>query len=608
MAYTCFKCKRIVPGDIKSLLSHLRTVHNVNSSTTYFHCCESSCNRTFSFIRSYRRHLHREHEENQALAQPANVLHQLANDFNVDEDDNNEQVEGVQAEQLDDDWDELEQEGITDRVALFLAHLRSRSSQTFTNINYVVKHTSSLIGDIVNRLKTKTMSLFSQLGHDQSPQVEELRQEFSDAAEPFKGLETDYKQIKNFTNSGNFIQPVEEVLPGVSYVQQRDSATGSVRQVAVADTYQRIPLQPLLVKILERPVILQAMMEWQRKKRDVLQDVFDGEFCKSHPLFSKEVSDPLLLYNDDCETVNPLGSKTVVHKLGFIYFILKSLPPDLLSNLQSHFLLAVYKSDDAKTYGIDAVLRPIVEELKCLEKDGITINTRDFQGVVKFTVVQVVGDNLGLNAILGYSESFSGHHVCWLCRVHRDVLRVQTEEDLALLRDANTHRADLETDNPSKTGLKRDSVLNSLSFYHVTDNVAVDVMHDILEGVGAYEVKLVLTLLTEQKHMSLDKLNYRITSFDDGFSDVGNKPSLISKSHLKKIDSPLRQSAAQMWCLLRLLPLMICDLIPTDSKEWELLLLLPMSMEIIFSPSVTLAATRYLSKIIEEHQSLFLEL
>ncbi len=97
----------------------------------------------------------------------------------------------------------------------------------------------------------------------------------------------------------------------------------------------------------------------------------------------------------------------MVHKLGFIYFILKSLPPDLLSNLQSHFLLAVYKSDDAKTHGIDAVLHPIVDELKSLEKDGITVNTHNFQGVVKFTVFQVVGDNLGLNAILGYSESFT---------------------------------------------------------------------------------------------------------------------------------------------------------------------------------------------------------
>ncbi len=295
MAFTCFKCKRLIPGDVKSLFSHLRTVHNVNSSSTHFQCCESNCNRTFSFIRLYIRHLHREHKENQALAQPANILHQPANVFNVDEDDEQEQVEGVQAEASDDDWDELEQEGITDRVALFLAHLRSRSSQTFSNINYVVKQTSSLIGDIVNRLKTKTMSLFSQLGHDQNPQVEALWQDFSDAAEPFKGLETDFKQIKYFTNSGNFIQPVKEVLPGSSYVQQRDSATGSVRQVAVADTYQRVPLKPLLVKILELPGILQAMMEWQRKKRDVRQDVFDGEYCQSHPLFLKEVSIPLLL-------------------------------------------------------------------------------------------------------------------------------------------------------------------------------------------------------------------------------------------------------------------------------------------------------------------------
>ncbi len=147
---------------------------------------------------------------------------------------------------------------------------------------------------------------------------------------------------------------------------------------------------------------------------------------------------------------------------------------------------------------------------------------------------------------LGIARVSHGNHVCRLCKVHRDVLRVQTREDLALLRDANTHKADLETDDPSKTGLKRDSVLNSLSLYHVTDNVAVDIMHDILEGVGAYELKLVIKSLIEQKHMSLDQLNFRLTSFDHGFCDAGNKPSIISKNDLKNIDSPLRQSAAQM--------------------------------------------------------------
>ncbi|KAK0147238.1 hypothetical protein N1851_013353 [Merluccius polli] len=44
-------------------------------------------------------------------------------------------------------------------------------------------------------------------------------------------------------------------------------------------------------------------------------------------------------------------------------------------------------------------------------------------------------------------------------------------------------------------------------------------MHDILEGIGPYEVKLVLSALIDQKHLSLEKLNNRITSFDYGFSD-----------------------------------------------------------------------------------------
>ena len=53
-----------------------------------------------------------------------------------------------------------------------------------------------------------------------------------------------------------------------------------------------------------------------------------------------------------------------------------------------------------------------------------------------------------------------------------------------------------------------------MSFYHMSDNVAVDIMYDVLEGVGPYELKLVLNSLIEQKHLTLEKLNYSITSFD----------------------------------------------------------------------------------------------
>ena len=97
-----------------------------------------------------------------------------------------------------------------------------------------------------------------------------------------------------------------------------------------------MPLKSLLTKIIEIPGILQTMLDWQhRESGDAIQDVFDGEFCKTHPLFRNEVSIPIVIYQDDVEIVNPLGAKTGIHKLGLFYFVLKSLPPELLSTLQS---------------------------------------------------------------------------------------------------------------------------------------------------------------------------------------------------------------------------------------------------------------------------------
>ena len=151
------------------------------------------------------------------------------------------------------------------------------------------------------------------------------------------------------------------------------------------------------------------------------------------------------------------------------------------------------------------------------------------------------------------------------------------------------------------TGVKRDSILNQLNFYHVTDNVVPDIMHDNLEGIGPLEMKLVLTSLIEGHHVTLEKLNYRITSFDYGFSDRQNKPSVISRHDLRNVDGSMRQSAAQMWFLLRMLPLLLGDLVPEDDKEWNLLLLLLSIMEIAFSPSLTLPAIAYLRKIIEDN-------
>lgn len=249
-----------------------------------------------------------------------------------------------------------------------------------------------------------------------------------------------------------------------------------------------------------------------------------------------------------------------------------------------------------------------MDDIRDMEVNGILIETPHFNGTVKVGVSQVCGDNLGLNSILGYTESFAANSVCRWCRVHKQVLRVQTFEDPSSLRDKVNYLSDSLLNNQTETGIKRECCLNKLLFYHVTDNVTPDVMHDVLEGVGGYEMKHVINSLIEQKLITLEQLNFRLTSFDYGFSDCRNKPSAIKPQELKNPDGALRQTAAQTWCLLRLLPLMIGDLVPEGNKHWELLLSLLSCMELMFSPQLTQGSVIFLAYLIQEHHCLFLEL
>ena len=48
-----------------------------------------------------------------------------------------------------------------------------------------------------------------------------------------------------------------------------------------------------------------------------MEDFCDGSLYKAHPLFSHEpASLQIMLYYDDVELCNPLGSRAKVHKLG----------------------------------------------------------------------------------------------------------------------------------------------------------------------------------------------------------------------------------------------------------------------------------------------------
>ncbi len=62
-------------------------------------------------------------------------------------------------------------------------------------------------------------------------------------------------------------------------------------------------------------------------------------------------------------------------------------------------------------------------------------------------------------------------------------------------------------------GIHRNSILNSSRFFHITEGLVPDVMHDCLEGCLPYEVKELLKHLIHSGVITLQAINDAIESF-----------------------------------------------------------------------------------------------
>jgi hypothetical protein len=63
-----------------------------------------------------------------------------------------------------------------------------------------------------------------------------------------------------------------------------------------------------------------------------------------------------------------------------------------------------------------------------------------------------------------------------------------------------------------------------------------------------------------------------------------------------------------MWCLSRLLPLLIGDLVPEDDKRWQNFILLLQIEEIVFASKTTAQLAAYLDVLVGEYLEEFTKL
>ena len=317
----------------------------------------------------------------------------------------------------------------------------------------------------------------------------------------------------------------------------------------------------------------------------------------------------MILYVDDFEICNPLGTSRKKHKICALYWILGNLPPGCHSSLSSIHLAALINSSDVKVYGYEKVLEPLIADLITLEQHGFFVEK--LGKTLKGTLQCVIADNLGAHSIAGFVESFSGSYVCRFCTADRS--EIQDKEVGAgafCLRTEEIHTNHLKTLEENSLnncfGVKRKCVLSKkLTTFNVTSGFPPDIVHDLFEGIVPVEISLCLNGFISKKFFTLVTLNKAIEDFPYKWTDKTNRPHSVPLTYASR--KTIGGNAHENWCLIRFFPQLLGQKVPTDEPAWKLLGDLKDIVEIVVSPVQTQESIAYLTLKISEHRVRFKE-
>lgn len=599
----CYICRTLHDAP-SSLIQHLKFFHGLYPGKKFvLVCAQEGCSRQFKSFKGFKMHLNTCHytTDLDASSDVMQVPHQ--SDFGEQSSQHNSSV--MDQDAINEPSTSLmSKDQAKDMCASIIAKLKG-SGVANSVVLSVVESMEEYVDEIHANLEEQVLSALPAENQIRSA----VKDVFSNAFNPFSDLNTNSKMTKYFSEKWGVVEPIEIHL-GVRFDSKRNKKSGVYEQVPVNDTFIYVPLLKTLEFIFKNPEVCSHINKPPATDCNLYQDFCDGKYYKHHALYSKSQNAlQIQVYYDDFETANPLGSKHGVHKLGCLYFTVRNLPPRLNSSLMNIHLISLFHSQDSKKYGIDKILCPFVEDVKVLEQHGMKVSFTEQP--LYGTIAQVTGDNLGLNSILGYVESFSGNYFCRMCLADKGLAQTMfSENDPRMVlrsRLTNEEHYNYLRENPRETscfGLKRNSIFNSLSYFSVSDNFVLDIMHDVLEGVAQYEIKLLFGYLN-QNFISNENILQRVYAFNYGFMDKKNRPTRIN---LSSSGNSIGLNASQTLCLSRNLPLIFGDVVPEGDRHWHLLLLLIHIVNIIFSPSITDGMIVFLKHLIREHHQLFSEL
>lgn len=618
---SCFKCQENIPNGLDGLRNHFINQHGLTINRRLgnrgFICSQNGCQRSFTYFFALRRHIRKFHTFERQIYQEreqyqpviaVNFLEEGHNHVNNNNEDIDNNIENNAYNEIN---DEFEEEFIFDLkmfITRMIANLQCNGSlngSIITSIIDQMEQFSFYLPDFMKFNVYKYLKNQELLGNNQITEVMKL----FDFENPFCGLRTLDEQIDALRANCGYID-AEEIPLGYRVDTVLDSETCTYVPKMIMETFQYVPVIRVLSQVLSNDKVRDAILN-EKKSPDGMKSKFiDGDHCKVHPLFSRfPQALRLKIYYDELEILNPLGSKTSVHKLWAFYFVIDNLPRHMNSEVSDIHVLLICCYADIQKYGFEKILAPFISDLEKLESDqGVEINIKGEKFVLHASISGFCEDGLAVHQVFNHLGP-SAKYFCRMCLYSRRNLHAGSV-DFAEERNENLHQrhlASLERNNFSadsmkETGLKGECPLNLSRYFHTTRNKIFDIFHDILQGLAPMVMKLVLhELVIVKKRFNLEFFNGRIASFNYGYVERKNKPSSnFTENSLQRKENSLSQKGLQMWLLLRVFPFLISSKIKVEDECVDLILYLLRIMEIVFAPNIHESVIPYLRSLTKD--------
>ena len=585
--------------DLSLFLRHCNRIHRHDNNFLIF-CSIEGCPYTSKNASAFKKHIKRKHPAviNQIYE---NRQRQGANDIQLGL--NNVQDMGDDVEDMVGVDDENNRPANMFLAAKFALTMETEYKLSRVATDGIIGHTKHYVESAVSDYKSKVENVLEQHGYPNDLLANIPIEKYM---EPLENIETQRKRDKFYVNEMEMVHP-----QGVVLWTER-TVSGDKKHIGYY-----VNLKANLKAFLSMPEVWQSLHAPRATENGIMQDICDGDYVKTHPLFAENPRAlQIVLHNDDIEIVNPIGSHTKKHKLSMFYFTIANIPPPLRSNLSAIQLVAIAKAKDLRQNdeALENLLNNFIDTINDLSGGGIELELHGHSYVIQGDLILVPCDSLAASWLGGFKESANfAYRGCRTCDATAGDMKT-TFRDTFNHRESNTHRDRCEALNtlsrPSKKywskiwGVNKKSCLLQIGNIDLSTILIHDPMHLFMEGVIPYELSMMLFhCIYVKQYFTLRFLNNRIKHFPYSQSDKENRPECIDREFI--LSGSLKQTAAATLTLCCTLPFMIGNQIPITDEYWTLFLLLVKIMLLVTSPTCTKLSACMLETMINIHHTQF---